>query len=285
MQGIPIKFNAEPTYNAVQQLFEGLSLQEAIVQLGRISKIYQVDEVKKQIFKKKTEFIFSSLFTSCMLNEKGQAIQELPPLNEVDSNPELLHKHMVHYVSEQRSIVDSLVLRFAFGFFQRLGPLSENDVEFLVNDNIIVPDGRASIIKEGLYWGLSGKLYAAMHILLPQTEHIFRNLVKMCGDTVTFLKEDGTEEYKPLSQLFKSEKLHECYDEDIIFTFQSIMDEPLGENLRNLNAHGILEPKKGDSMVALCFLSLLIKLLVMYSANAQPILKALAERDSLKASE
>jgi len=54
-----------------------------------------------------------------------------------------------------------------------------------------------------------------MHILLPQVENIFRNLVKNCGDTITFLKEDGTETYKNLSVLLKSEKLRECYDENI----------------------------------------------------------------------
>lgn len=57
---------------------------------------------------------------------------------------------------------------------------------------------------------------------------------------------------------------HLSNSEDIIFTFQSIMDEPIGENLRNLNAHGVLEPQKGNSEVALCFLCLLIKLLSMY---------------------
>ena len=119
-----------------------------------------------------------------------------------------------------------------------------------------------------------------MHILLPQSENIFRNLVKICGDTVTYLKDDGTESYKPLSALLGSEKLGECYSEDIIFTFRSIMDEPIGENLRKLNAHGLLETQRGNSMSAVCFLCLLIKLLVMYSPKAQPILKKLAERDN-----
>ena len=257
-----------------------------IVQMGRVTPIYKVEEVKQQIFDKQKKFVFSSMFSSSKLNERGQTVQELPPLDEItdNTNPDLLHKHMVHHVAEQRGFIGSIILRFAFGFFQSIGAFSEDDLGFLVYDNVIIPDGRAEIIKEGLYLGLSGKLYAAMHILLPQTENIFRNLVKMCGDTVTFLKEDGTEEYKPLSQLFKSEQLCECYSEDIIFTFQSIMDEPIGENLRNLNAHGVLEPQKGNSEVALCFLCLLIKLLSMYSINTRPILKALAERDSKESS-
>lgn len=93
----------------------------------------------------------------------------------------------------------------------------------------------------------------------------------MCGDTVTFLKEDGHEEYKPLSALFKSEKLLECYDENVIFTFQSIMDEPAGENLRNLNGHGLLESAEGNGAGALCFVSLLIMLLSIYGNQSRDI--------------
>lgn len=118
-----------------------------------------------------------------------------------------------------------------------------------------------------------------MHILQPQTENIFRNLVKMCGDTVTFLKDDGSEEYKPLSSLFKSDKLIECYNEDIIFTFQSIMDEPTGENLRNLNGHGLLEPEVGNSAISLYFLSLFVFLLSLYGQEAHDIKMELIKRE------
>lgn len=89
--------------------------------------------------------------------------------------------------------------------------------DFLAQNNAIIPVNRAEIIGEGLCLAMDGKLYTAMHILQPQTEHIFRHLVKMCGDTVTFLKEDGSEEYRPLSGSFQSEKLQQCYDENVIY--------------------------------------------------------------------
>lgn len=118
----------------------------------------------------------------------------------------------------------------------------------------------------------------AMHILLPQTENLIRNLVKLCGDTTTFLHTDGTEDTKLLSKLFGSQKLKECYSEDIIFNLQSIMDNPLGENLRNLTAHGILSPEEGSSTKALSFLCLLIKLLSMYSRTAYEMMASLDSR-------
>ena len=282
MQSIPFTINTESTYKLVEQCFNELTIEEAVVQIARFARIYRIDDVKQQVCKKQREYFLSSMFSSSMLNEEGQTVKDLPPLSEVDfdENTDALFQHMVRYVSEQRGMIDSITLGYAFRFLRQIGNIEEGSLDFLVSDNAIIPENRREIVREGLYLGLMGKLYTAMHVLLPQTENIFRNLVKICGDTVTYLKDDGTESYKPLSALLGSEKLGECYSEDIIFTFRSIMDEPIGENLRNLNAHGLLEPQKGNSMSAVCFLCLLIKLLVMYSPKAQPILKKLTERDS-----
>ncbi len=120
--------------------------------------------------------------------------------------------------------------------------------------------------------GLSGDIYSAMHILLPQTEHIFRNLIDMCGDTMTNLKKDREqsssslvmEEYKTLSKIFDSALLRECYDEKIICTFRWLMDHHAGPNLRNNIAHGLLSEENGNSGASLYFLCMLIKWLSLY---------------------
>ena len=281
------KIDVSPTYDAVERIFEGLSLTEAIVQFGRVAKIYHVDDVKNKLYENREQYIFTSMFGSSLLNEQGQSVQELPSIRAAteSNNSDLMKKHMVRYVAEQRRVRDAVPVKVAYQFLNGYGPITEDDLDFLVLDNAIVPESRAEIIKQGLCMGLNGKLYAAMHILQPQTENIFRNLVKMCGDTVTFLKEDGTEEYKPLSSLFKSEKLRECYDENIIFTFQSIMDEPAGENLRNLNGHGLLEPNVGNGVGSLYFLSLLVFLLSLYSAKACSVRMNLAKREQMDVKE
>ncbi len=278
------KFDVKPIYNAVEKMFEGLSLTEAIVQFGRIATIYNVDDVKNKLRENQEEYIFTSMFGSSLLNEQGQSVQELPPLSgAIDfCDLDLMKQHMVRYVAEQRRLYDAIPVGMAGQLLSKYGSITESDLDFLVNDNAIVPEGREEIIKQGLCLGLSGKMYAAMHILQPQTENIFRNLVKMCGDTVTFLKNDGSEQYKPLSSLFRSEKLRECYDENIIFTFQSIMDEPAGENLRNLNSHGLLEPDAGNSTTSLYFIGLLVCLLSLYAPKARSIRIALAKREQIE---
>lgn len=184
----------------------------------------------------------------------------------------------MRYVTRQREIEGATSLQLAYGQLQKNGDITLDDLSFLVENNAIIPEDRKDIIKYGLYLGLTGELYAALHILLPQTENTIRELAKMCGDTVTFLKEDGTEEFKPLSQLLDSGNLKESYDENLLFTLSTLLNERGGPNLRNELAHGFLSPTEGSSGLALCFLSLLIRFLSMYSLESIEIFKKLTKR-------
>ena len=51
-----------------------------------------------------------------------------------------------------------------------------DDLNFIVTNNGIIPEGREDIIRSGLFMGLRGDHYAALHILLPQIEHLYRNI-------------------------------------------------------------------------------------------------------------
>ena len=279
MASIPLEFDTKPIYTHISRLFEGLSLREAIVQFGLVSIVYRKEEVKNQVLDNQHKFFISSLFANQIVNDEGHTVEIIPPLDlkNPEGDSDVLFKHMIEHVSSIRNLDETIYLEIAFSFLKNAGQVSLDDLSFLTEENAVIPDGRNEIIKFGLYLGLSRNLYAAMHILLPQMEHIIRNLVALCGDTVSFIK-DGCEEYKALSQLFKSEKLHECYDEDIIFTFQSIMDERAGANLRNINAHGLMGPSVANSGIALCFLSLIIKFLSLYSIEANRIMKELSSK-------
>ena len=276
-----IEIDLKPINDAVAQIFEGLTLTEAIIQFGRVAPVYCIEDVKKELFDNPEKKFFSSLFSSSLLNEQGQTVQTLPSIRETieSGDSAAMKKHMVRYVSERRRLQDSFQVGVAYRLLRRYGTITEDDLDFLVRDNVIIPPNRAEIIRQGLCMGLNGKLYAAMHILQPQMENIIRHLVRLCGDTVTFLKEDGSEAFKPLSSLFKSEKLRECYDENLIFTFQSIMDESAGENLRNLTGHGLLEPNIGNSVASVHFMSLVVLFLSLYGAHARPVRIALAKRE------
>ena len=281
MKVVSVKYDVTEICNYIDELFKGLSIQEMIVQIGFLAQIYQVDEIKAKVIERQNRLVLTGMIPRALVACNNRVVEKLDPLdwNDPEKDKDLLFKHMVAFVNEEHAYGEAFCLDYALQILRRENNISEKDLVFLVDNNPIIPEKRADIIKMGIQMGLNRNLYTALHILLPQVEHIFRNLTSMCGDTVTYLKDDGTEEYKPLSQLFRSKLLHECYDENIIFTFQSMMDEKVGSNLRNLYAHGLLEPDSGNSGTALCFLCLLVRLLCMYSKSAWEIIEKFEQNE------
>ena len=206
LRRITTTIDVQETAKTVDEMFNGLTLSEAIIQFGRVARIYKVEEVRQQLLAEQDELFCSSMFGSSLLNDLGQSVQELPPIRDVETDSEDFKKHMVRHVAEKRRMFDGIPVRIAFQHLRQFGTISEEDLDFLVKDNAIIPENRVEIIRDGLCLALNGKLYMAMHILQPQTEHIFRHLVKLCGDTVTFLQKDGTEEFRPLSSLGGADK-------------------------------------------------------------------------------
>lgn len=277
MASIPFEFDATPIQKIIEELFHGLSQQEAILTFGEIAMLYKVDEVRQDVLTDHRRNVFSSLSSKRFIDEEGRLVKILPPLDL--QNPQkdeaLLREHMVRYVVEQRGVGETVCLWYAYHKVQERGTVTPEDLSFLIDQNALIPEERKAIIKTGLQLGLNGELYASLHILLPQMENLLRELVKMCGDAPTYLKEDGTEDVKPLSQLFDSQKLKEAYDEDLLFTWKTLLDERGGPNLRNEIAHGVLSPEQGSGGAALCFLSLLIRFLSLYSLDAHAVYKKL----------
>lgn len=280
MASVPIEYDVSPIRDQISALFQGLSRQEMIIEYGRVALIYNMEDVHRGVLEEQRKNFFLALASKHIVDENGHLVKVIPPLDlcEPEKNAELFREHMLAYVTDRRNLGESISLGFAYSHIREQGDICLNDLNFLIDRNAIIPEDRKEIVKQGLLLGLNGELYVAMHILLPQTENIIRELAKMCGDTVTYLKEDGTEEFKPLSQLLIGDNLRESYDENFLFTLETLLDERGGPNLRNENAHGFLSPVKGSGGAALCFLSLLIRFLSLYSQGAIEIMEKLVQR-------
>ena len=126
--------------------------------------------------------------------------------------------------------------------------ITTDDLGFLIDENFVIPDDRKEIFKLGIMHGLNGDFYAALHLLIPQTENLFREFAKMCGGLVTVFEEDKTEQSKALYSIFESPELLECYNENILFTFRGLLNEKAGANLRNRIAHGITDKQEGNGV-------------------------------------
>lgn len=139
-------------------------------------------------------------------------------------------------------------------------------LDFIVNNNAIIPNGRERIFRTGIYLGIKGNYYEALHILAPQVENLFRHIAEACGDVVIGYK-NGIQQAHVLGSIFEMDNLKMCYDENILFTFQGLMEKKEGSNIRNIIAHGLMGEQE-ISFSCIYFICAVYKLLYYNSRNA-----------------
>ncbi|ETP71143.1 hypothetical protein UYO_2914, partial [Lachnospiraceae bacterium JC7] len=161
----------------------------------------------------------------------------LPGLQLNDDNNILLH--MYHKAKEYETIQGQTVGVWFIQLFRKLD-LQESDLDFIFDDNPIIPKGQEKDVQRGVYYGLMGRMSDALDKLAPKVENIIRNLAEMCGDLMTYYDyKEGIQQKKVLSQVFLGEKLNECVEENILFTFDGLLQQKAGSNIRNRVGHGL----------------------------------------------
>ena len=104
-------------------------------------------------------------------------------------------------------------------------PIFERDVE--------------QILKRGLTAYFENDYIVSMHLLIPQLEAAFRNLIKALEAPVMNPNKIGGMNFSTFDSVLKNEILKTVFVEDSIFYFRSILTDQTGLNLRNDVCHGL----------------------------------------------
>ena len=99
--------------------------------------------------------------------------------------------------------------------------------------------GRERLLGKALYAGYDLNFATALHILVPQLEHLVRFHLKERGVSTTNLNENGETEIG-LSALMDRPETEEIFGKDLRFEIQALFCDPVGANLRNNVAHGLI---------------------------------------------
>lgn len=263
----PSSFDITEEVNRIKKALEGCDFKATLLRLIRGTFRYQKDEMKKEVISNSGRFFSQMFFAKSVLDKDGKRIALLPPLDMKDpeSDIELLENHL-HFKMRERQAIHGNFLRVYFEHLKASTQFTIDDIDFIVNENAVIPQDRKEIIKFGLYLGLMGKYYEALHILAPQLENVFREIAGECGDVITIYDDsDLTEQSKTLGNVFELPKLLECYDEDMLFTLKGLLTEKCGSNLRNQIAHGLLDDAVGNSSIAVYFLCLCLRIFTLCS--------------------
>ncbi len=125
--------------------------------------------------------------------------------------------------------------------------IREGDFVFLANQSPVVPAGRARLFGRALFAGYERDFVEALHLLVPQIEHMVRVHLKAAGVKTTKIDPNGIENENGLSALIEIAEVRQLCGEDITFEIKVLFCNRFGPNLRNQLAHGLLEEEECQS--------------------------------------
>ena len=201
------------------------------------------------------EFPLQSLFESTMFSRDGRVIAKSPAMRlGVDfsgSNDIALRAEMVR---DYGILVGLVAQAHIFPALEEMlldRRWRESDMVDLARDSPIVPKGREALFGKALFLGFERDFVSALHLLIPQIEHMVRTHLKQAGATTSNLDRDGIESENGLSTLMNLPEAEAIFGPDLAFEFRSLFCDPYGPNLRNAMAHGMLDEAACHSTFAI----------------------------------
>ncbi|GGR13489.1 DUF4209 domain-containing protein [Agromyces mediolanus] len=118
--------------------------------------------------------------------------------------------------------------------------LSLGDFKLMVSASPFVPPEVENLYARGLHHGYYGRFAEAVHLLAPVTEACVRAALHRDGIETRNLRVDDTEIEPGLSALMELDGADEALGYDLAWNMRALYCGPLGPNLRNRVAHGLV---------------------------------------------
>jgi hypothetical protein len=129
--------------------------------------------------------------------------------------------------------------------------LHENDFVGLASQSPIVPKDRIRLFGKALFAGYDRDFVTALHLLVPQIEHLVRHHLKQAGVKTTSLDLNGIENEIGLTGLIAIPEAEKIFGANLSFEIRALFCDAFGPNLRNELAHGLLDDEACQSIYSI----------------------------------
>jgi hypothetical protein len=185
----------------------------------------------------------SYLVSQSVIDHDGRKIAELKPI-EQDLDGHIINLVRLNMSFATWTLSDTIKMLFA------KHELDEIKIVDVFYESPAFDVNRKKSITRGIKAYIDHDYIAAINILVPQIEHIFRSLLKSMGELVEKPNNHGGTDYVSLNILLDKETLSEDFGEDRVRYWQILLTEALGLNIRNEFSHGIPDDKGFDHLRA-----------------------------------
>lgn len=240
---------------------ENSSLESYIYKLAMLGPLKSYDSIKEEYLQ--SESSFTDIFSTTILDSNGRKKCIIPSsLNA--SNKEMYsiveHKASQYYMFFADVAVKNFVI-LSKGKFN----FSKENLSFLVEDNLFVPEDRKQSFLMGIVAGFNLDLVTAMHVLMPQIENSIRCLAQECGAVVYKTEKNGVEECLSLDAILRSDEVVECFDDAFLFNLRLFFTSDYGFGMRQTVCHGLYSDNELQSSHSLAVWWFVLRICCMYS--------------------
>ena len=237
-----VQFGSQDITELVNMAIAAISDKEPLDALAAFAQIYggaSVQTIRKNAQVHLDKSLFGRLFSSSVISAQGNTIARQPAADG-DVSGAALWADMVRDYKILIGLVVHSGIAPALSAMQMQHVFTIWDMEALCDASPFVPPERAMLVAQGLYAGYCGDLVQAVHILVPQVEHIVRTHLQYGGAITTTTSKEGIVMENGMSTLVKLPQMAEVFGDDLTFELTALFCDQNGPNLRNEVAHGLV---------------------------------------------
>ena len=230
--------------NQVIQKVKGKKLIDAVTIFANLSNGFDKNKLLEQAKDIIDQFPLQRLLSRAAFSADGRVIAKHKGLDFQDRESEeynsfLLAKMTEHFRMSLDLIVKGAIIP-AWQVLTREHRITEYDFIDIARRSPIVPRGRERLFGKALFLGYDGDFTGALHYLVPQVENLVRIHLKLAKAKTTTLNSEGIETENALGTLLELPEASKVFGEDLLLELKALFCDPMGPNLRNELAHGLL---------------------------------------------
>lgn len=228
----------EDVEKLVEQLIGGGDLKTSLARIAHYF-IPKVDDTRNLLERLRTDAPFLSMISLNVIETGGFTTAKIGSLDEDFEGR--LHNQLAKTIGFYQPFLEYTLTKLR----ERYAP-SVDDVLDFVCESPLFADSRDGLLRDGLEAYRQEDFVKAIHVLVPQVEHILRNFLGRLGIPTrkTVRNQPGVTDAKNMNDVLADARIRERLTENLWRYLAVVYVDRRGLNLRNDLAHGLV-PRAG----------------------------------------
>ena len=197
---------------------------------------------KEELFNLSKQNHIRFLIGTTIKDHKGRTIAKV---GSYKTDPE---GNYIRHLTEKLKL-NSVLLRKVIERIKSDG-IGLTDVKNYLKGSNLIDEDKWLLIDEALSAYFNSNHIVFAHLIIPQIEDIFRNIIIAAGGTTLIPKDGGYFEVISLDAALNNSFILNLFGANFVKYFKIVFTDKIGWNLRNRIAHGLISPKGFNQMTS-----------------------------------